>query len=107
MYSPVESRYFAELVTDMNARSGARPRYVQHVSQIHTMLALVEAGFGVAVVPETAAAMHPEGVTFRALHPERSPASELVAIWRADNENPVLARVQELLPPEPAGPASP
>jgi DNA-binding transcriptional LysR family regulator len=97
MYSPVESRYFYELLLEMFARAGARPRYVQYVSQVHTMLALVQAGLGLAVVPESAMAMHPDGVAFTDLAFGQSPPVELAAAWRADTDSPVLARALSLL----------
>jgi DNA-binding transcriptional LysR family regulator len=98
MYSPVRSRYFYELVVGMTVRARARPRYVQYVSQVHTMLALVEAGIGLALVPESAATMHPAGVTFTELADGQSPPVELAAAWRAGNDNPALHRVRDLLP---------
>jgi DNA-binding transcriptional LysR family regulator len=97
MYSPVESRYFYELLRDVTARARARPRYVQYVSQVHTMLALVQAGVGLAIVPESATAMHPDGVVFVSLADGQSPAVELAAAWRADADNPALSRALELL----------
>jgi DNA-binding transcriptional LysR family regulator len=97
MYSPVESRYFYELLLGMTVRAHARPRYVQYVSQVHTMLALVQAGVGLAVVPESATALHPDGVTFVALAAAQSPAVELAATWQASTDNPVLTRALSLL----------
>jgi DNA-binding transcriptional LysR family regulator len=97
MYSPVESRYFYELLLGMTVRAQARPRYVQYVSQVHTMLALVQAGVGLAVVPESATAMHPDGVAFVDLADGQSPPVELAAAWRADADNPALARALALL----------
>jgi DNA-binding transcriptional LysR family regulator len=99
MYSPVESRYFYELLLEMFARAGARPRYVHYVSQVHTMLALVQAGLGLAVVPESAMGMHPGGVAFTDLAFGQSPPVELSAAWRADSDSPVLARALDLLHP--------
>jgi DNA-binding transcriptional LysR family regulator len=96
MYSPVESRYFYDLLQEMTARAGARPRYVQYVSQVHTVLALVQAGLGLAVVPESATALHPDGVAFVPLADGQSPVVELAATWRADADNPALARALEL-----------
>jgi DNA-binding transcriptional LysR family regulator len=98
MYSPVESRYFHELLLGMTVRAHARPRYVQYVSQVHTMLALVQAGVGLAIVPESATAMHPDGVAFIELADGQSPPVELAAAWREGADNPALARVLELLP---------
>jgi DNA-binding transcriptional LysR family regulator len=107
MYSPVESRYFYELLTQLTAQAGARPRYVQYVSQVHTLLALVQAGLGLAVVPESAAALHPDGVAFVPLADGQSPPVELAAVWRADFDNPVLARALDLLPLRRAALAAP
>ncbi len=97
MYSPVESRYFYELILGMTARAQVRPRYGQYVSQVHTMLALVQAGIGLAIVPESAAALRPDGVAFAALDGAQSPAVELAATWPGDADNPALARAVSLL----------
>jgi DNA-binding transcriptional LysR family regulator len=70
---------------------------VQYVSQVHTMLALVEAGVGLAVVPESATALHPDGVAFVPLAAPRSPPVELAATWQASADNPVLTRALTLL----------
>ena len=106
MYSPVESRYFYELLLGMTVRAQARPRYVQYVSQVHTMLALVQAGVGLAVIPESATALHPDGVAFVDLADGQSPPVELAAAWRADTDNAALTRALGLLPGD-DGPALP
>jgi DNA-binding transcriptional LysR family regulator len=98
MYSPVESRYFYELLLGLAVRAQARPRYVQYVSQVHTMLALVQAGVGLALVPESATALHPDGVAFIDLADAQSPAVELAATWADTADNPVLTRALSLLP---------
>ena len=98
MYSPVESRYFYELVLGMTVRAHAGPRYVQYVSQVHTMLALVQAGVGLAIVPESATALHPDGVAFIALADAQSPSVELAATWHEAPDNPALTRALSLLP---------
>ena len=98
MYSPVEARYFYELLLGMTVRAHARPRYVQHVSQVHTMLALVQAGVGLAIVPESAMALHPDGVAFIDLADARLPAVELAATWHETADNPALTRALSLLP---------
>lgn len=98
MYSPVESRYFYELLLGMTTRVRVRPRYVQYVSQVHTMLALVQAGVGLAIVPGSAVALHPDGVAFIELADAQSPPVELVATWHETADNPALARGVALLP---------
>ena len=44
MYSPVQARYFNELLISTFTIAGATPRYVQYVTQVHTMLVLVRSG---------------------------------------------------------------
>ncbi|MDA3625533.1 LysR substrate-binding domain-containing protein [Saccharopolyspora oryzae] len=97
MYSPTEARYFHELLVTAFGRTGVRPTYVQHVSQIHTALALVQVGLGAALVPATAARLHFEGVRFRPLQlPEPDPV-ELHLVWRRANDNPALHALLDLL----------
>src|SRR6185503_11402665 len=51
-YSPLEARYFHDLVAGTFSRAGVHPHFTQYVAQIHTILALVSAGLGVALIPE-------------------------------------------------------
>ncbi len=94
MWSPVEARYFHDLVTGLCAAAGAVPRHVQFITQTHTMLALVSAGLGLAVVPEAARAMHFEGVTLQPLKAEGAVAM-LHMVWRPDSSNPALATFRD------------
>ncbi|MFC7553623.1 hypothetical protein ACFQU7_17325 [Pseudoroseomonas wenyumeiae] len=45
--------------------SGTAPARVQFISQTHSILALVGAGLGIAVVPEAAGLLRPDGVLLR------------------------------------------
>ncbi|ART70806.1 LysR family transcriptional regulator [Mycobacterium dioxanotrophicus] len=100
MYSPVDSRYFHELLVSAFAASGVTPRYVQYVSQVHTMLALVGSATGIAVVPASAAHLHSDAVVFRSIAAIRSHPVKLDAIWRADRTTPALRRLlRDVLPP--------
>jgi DNA-binding transcriptional LysR family regulator len=88
MYSPIESRYFHDLVTGYFSRAGVHPEFTQYTSQIHSMLGLVRAGLGAALVPEAATSLRFEGVVYRPLHKARSaPAVELYMAWKRDNDN--------------------
>ena len=103
MYSPDEARYFYELTSDIMRRASVRPRYVQYVSQIHTILALVRAGLGISVVPQGTTVFHYEGVVFRELlEVEPGDPVELGMVVKRDNDNPAVARLPDelaLLPP--------
>ncbi|MCG7607351.1 MULTISPECIES: LysR substrate-binding domain-containing protein [Mycobacterium] len=100
MYSPVQARYFNELLISTFTIAGATPRYVQYVTQVHTMLVLVRSGIGIALVPASTATMHPEGVVFRSIGAFRERPVELDAVWRGDSTNPALLRLlRDVLPP--------
>jgi DNA-binding transcriptional LysR family regulator len=99
MYSPVQARYFNELLISTFTIAGATPRYVQTVTQVHTMLVLVRSGIGIALVPASAATLHPEGVEFRSIGAFRERPVELDAVWRSDSTNPALHRLlRDVLP---------
>ncbi|SUB54233.1 Ben and cat operon transcriptional regulator [Nocardia brasiliensis] len=98
VYAPGPARYFADLVAGILA---AVPYTSTHeLTQVHTMLALVAAGRGLALVPETAGHLHPDGVRFRPLDGVDDPVV-LYAVWRRDCANPALHRVVQLLDPPP------
>ena len=100
MYSPVQARYFNELLVSTFTIAGATPRYVQYVTQVHTMLVLVRSGVGIALVPASAATLHPDGVVFRSIGAFRERPVELDAAWRGDSTNPALHRLlRDVLPP--------
>lgn len=97
MYSPAEARYFYEVLVGVFRSAGIAPRYVQHLSQVHTILALVRAGLGLALVPRAAEAFGLDGVVLRPVHGIDGEPVELVAAWRADDDNPALRAIRELL----------
>ena len=94
MYTPHEARYFHDLVADTFSHAGVRPEYTQYTSQIHSMLALVRAGLGVALVPEAATNLRFDGVVFR--HIRKSQAARLVELyltWKRESDNPARKNV--------------
>jgi DNA-binding transcriptional LysR family regulator len=98
MYSPYESRYFYDLLVTQFTRADILPRYVQHLSQIHSILAMVRAGLGLAIVPAAAAGLNFSGVQLRPLRlgaPEPAPV-ELFMVWRRDDESPLLPSLIEI-----------
>jgi hypothetical protein len=51
---------------------------------------LRSAGAGLAIVPESAAALHPDGAAFITLVDTQSPPVELAATWHEGAGNPAL-----------------
>ena len=96
MYSPYEARPFYQLLSGRFERAGVAPDVVEHCGQVHTMLALVNAGIGAALVAESCARLQFDGVVLRKMATE--PVSTVCA-YRRDNDNPILQLFQrEVLP---------
>ncbi|AQS67832.1 LysR family transcriptional regulator [Streptomyces pactum] len=90
MYAPVEARYFHELLISIFRAAGIMPEFTQYLTQVHSILAMVNAGWGVALVPETAAQMRFPGVVFRPVGLTAPASAELDLVWRKNNDNPAL-----------------
>ena len=88
--TPTEGRYFHDLTSSLFRTADIAPRFVQHVSQIHAILALVSAGMGVALVPTSAGSLLARGVVLRPMLPPPPIWAELYLIWRKDQDNPAL-----------------
>jgi DNA-binding transcriptional LysR family regulator len=78
-------------------------RYVvsQLASQVPTMLALVRAGLGSALVPRSVMTMGVEGVRYLELVAANARSVTLHACWSPDNPNPALQRLAESLRRDP------
>jgi DNA-binding transcriptional LysR family regulator len=97
MYAPEGAGYFHNMLTMMFDDAGVSPQYVQHMAQIHSILALVRAGIGAAAVPEAAMRLHFEDVEFRPLETTPARPVELLVAWRRDNDNPSLKPLLALI----------
>ncbi len=96
MYSPYEARYFHDLLVSLFTHADVLPRYVQHLSQIHSILAMVRAGLGLAIVPAAAASLKIADVRLRPLKLRTAAPVELFLVWRRDDENPLVRSLIEI-----------
>lgn len=96
MYSSHDAQYFYDIVMSVFSMHQVLPKYVQHLVQIHSILSLVRAGVGVALVPESAAALRYEGLVVKPLHADRPPEAELFLVWRREPPNPLIAHLVAL-----------
>jgi DNA-binding transcriptional LysR family regulator len=87
MYSPYEARPFYTMLSERFARAGVIPDVVEHIGQVHTMLALVRAGVGAALIAAGAANLKFDGIVMREMATE---PVEMVCTFRRSNQNPVL-----------------
>ncbi|WP_347334715.1 LysR substrate-binding domain-containing protein, partial [Ralstonia pseudosolanacearum] len=97
MYSPYEARYFHQLVSGLFERAGVLPDIVEYVSQIHSMLALVRAGIGAALIPAAASMLHFEGVVYLPVRTTPAKPVELWFAYRKDNDNPAFNALKDVL----------
>jgi DNA-binding transcriptional LysR family regulator len=95
MYSPTSAAYFHNLASGLVGNVALDS--VQYITQIPSMVALVDAGRGVALVPESASSLHFRNVVFRPLEGVAPDIVELHACWRTIAETPALRRVIDVL----------
>lgn len=97
MYSEERSWYFHELLTAVFTQCQIMPHYAQRVTQVHTMLNLVDSGIGAALVPESARSWASANTLFVDAPELAAFPVESNLIWRKESANPALRRVLQLL----------
>jgi len=76
--------------------AGITPEIGQQAIQMQTIVSLVSAGMGMALVPQSVSNLMRPGVEYRALR-DATPLVETGLAWRRDNASPVLRGFLELL----------
>ena len=94
-YSPDQARYFRVLVETVLASVTTRPS--QEITQVHSMLSLVAANKGIALVPQSASKLRMSGIVYRPIAEHPDPKVKLRAVWRRDNSNPVFRSAHAVL----------
>ena len=76
--------------------AGVTPQIGQEAIQMQTIVGLVSAGMGIALVPQSVSNLKRPGVEYRALAGD-TPLVETGLAWRRDNRSPVLQAFLKLL----------
>lgn len=76
--------------------AGITPEIGQEAIQMQTIVSLVSAGMGMALVPQSVSNLMRPGVEYRSLH-DATPQVETGLAWRRDNSSPVLQGFLESL----------
>lgn len=76
--------------------AGLTPRIGQEAIQMQTIVGLVSAGMGIALVPQSVSNLKRPGVEYKLLA-GKTPMVETGLAWRRDNTSPVLRAFLELL----------
>ncbi|HEV7169161.1 MAG TPA: LysR family transcriptional regulator [Micrococcaceae bacterium] len=95
MHSPTRARYFYDLLAGVVSQTQAN--IVHTVTQVQTMISLVAAARGIALVPQSAMALGIGGVEYVEMAGFTEDPVELHAIWRKDSRNPALKRILAFL----------
>lgn len=94
MHSPTQARYFYDIVISLVS---SHRTFVHTVSQILTMIFLVAAGRGIALVPQSATVLGIDGVEYIEMGGFETDPVELHVIWMRNSRNPALQRVLEVI----------
>jgi DNA-binding transcriptional LysR family regulator len=78
------------------AHGGFRPTIAHEAAELSTIIGLVSAGLGVAIVPSSARTLSPGRVTYRALKPAGS-MTEMAVAYEKGNRSRVLANFLDLV----------
>ena len=82
---------FHDLVLDYYIAHGAQARIAQEAIQMQTIISLVSAGMGIALVPASLRNLARTGVRYVDL-PEDAPSLETGLVWRRGDATPTLGR---------------
>jgi DNA-binding transcriptional LysR family regulator len=96
MYSRTEGKYFHDKIVSLFGSTATPPRYVHHIAQTHTILALVRAGIGCAIVPASGQHLRLEDVVFRPLW-RADAIADIDLCWREDSRNPAAATLRRFV----------
>ncbi|MFJ1210970.1 LysR substrate-binding domain-containing protein [Burkholderia pyrrocinia] len=81
---------FYDIITGCYGAAGETPRIGQEAIQMQTIVSLVSAGMGVALVPQSMRNLRRTGVVYRPLAGQ-APVVETGLVWRTGDVSPVLA----------------
>lgn len=90
------SAYFHLLLASLFASNGLVPHYVME-SVLPTLLGLVQAGIGAAVVPASVSELRPGGVKYLPLKARHTVSSTLYLAYRQDTTNPAVPALCDAL----------
>lgn len=90
-----EGQYLHDLLAAQFLEYDVSPRIIHRLSQVHSILALVRAGLGVAVVPKSARVLDVSSVEYYDMDAEQSAHAKLFIVWRKNNDNPLIGEFIE------------
>ncbi|MEM9925514.1 MAG: LysR family transcriptional regulator [Cyanobacteria bacterium P01_D01_bin.50] len=80
-----------DVIISFCQRVGFSPRVAQEAIQMQTIVSLVAAGIGVAIVPESLQNLQRTGIVYKSFV-EETPQVSIAMIWRKNDESPILQK---------------
>lgn len=96
-YSADRGGFLREIQFRIFAVAGIAPRFVQEVSQTHSVLALVNRGIGLGLVPASSRAMHMDNLAFREIGVPAEFTSDLYLAFGPRGRSALHRRVREVI----------
>ena len=100
LFDRESATYFNSLANNLFSAHNIKPIFIQSATQLHTVLALVSAGLGLALVPEAAARIQLEDIVLRPLDMTSPPLAELCLAWNKNDRNPTINSFLDLVKDE-------
>lgn len=96
MYS-ISWKPFYDLLTHAFENEDTKPNYVQFEANTMNILSLVNAGFGAALVPESASTFKFDNVIYIPLSTTQNLSNKMYFTWRKDNENEAFQLIKNVI----------
>ncbi|WP_411035584.1 LysR family transcriptional regulator [Shinella sp. BYT-45] len=97
MYSPADGWYTYEILAPLFTYAQVRPKFVQYLGQTHTILALVSAGVGCALVPRSSQVIRLPNIVFRPVDLPEEACVEVFLAWRRGDDSPVVEMARNII----------
>jgi DNA-binding transcriptional LysR family regulator len=90
-HDPVRARYLSDTINHGLRFAGVSPKKVASYTEPQTILAMVRAGLGLAIIPgQVGSYTCDPSITFRPLKRDSLPPIEIWMVWRKSNKNQTL-----------------
>lgn len=96
-YSAERGGFLRAVHSSLFTMTRVSPDVVQEVSQTHTLLALVNQGIGVALVPESSQALHMSNLAYRPIKVPPEFRSDLYLVSRSGEQSALVQRAREVI----------
>lgn len=93
MHSPEDGKYFHDRIMGLFWSARVMPDFVQYIDQTHTIISMVRAGLGMAIVPASAQRFHFDKVVFRPIRHD-TVSVEMIMAWRPDQRIPAVTAIR-------------